>query len=122
MKLLVDMNLSPRWCETLQAGGHLAIHWSNVGRPSAPDTEIMPRAAAGDQVVLTPDLDLGAILAVTKGHKPSVIQLRANDVSPEAAGETVLTAIPQCEDELAGGALLTIDVARVRLSLLPLAT
>jgi predicted nuclease of predicted toxin-antitoxin system len=41
MKILVDMNLSPRWAELLANAGCTAIHWSTVGRGDAPDTEIM---------------------------------------------------------------------------------
>lgn len=122
MKLLIDMNLSPRWCETLEGAQVAAEHWSQIGRGNAPDCEIMAYANIHDYVILTHDLDFGAILAASRGRKPSVVQLRADDVSPEAAGETVLAAIRQCSEELADGALLTVDVARFRLSLLPLRT
>lgn len=122
VKLLIDMNLSPRWRETVQSAEIAVAHWSRIGRADAPDAEIMAYAAAHDHVILTHDLDFGAILAATHGRKPSVVQLRADDVSPEAAGETVLAAIHQCRDELTDGALLTVDVARFRLSLLPLRT
>ena len=44
-----------------------------AGRVDAPDSDIMAFAAAGEFVVLTHDLDFGAILAVTHGEKPSVI-------------------------------------------------
>jgi len=120
MRLLIDMNLSPRWCEAFEHTGVAAEHWSRVGHANASDIEIMAHAAAHDFIVLTHDLDFGAILAATKGEKPSVVQLRTGDVSPEAAAATVIAAIRQCEAELEVGALLTIDVARVRLSLLPL--
>lgn len=42
-----------------------------AGRVDAPDSEIMAFAAAGEFVVLTHDLDFGAILAVTHGEKPA---------------------------------------------------
>lgn len=31
MKLLIDMNLSPKWAGFLAAAGHDAVHWSSVG-------------------------------------------------------------------------------------------
>jgi predicted nuclease of predicted toxin-antitoxin system len=71
MKLLVDMNLSPRWIVALRGAGVEAEHWSEVGDPRAPDEKIMACAAAGGWVVLTHDLDFGAILAATRGDKPS---------------------------------------------------
>ena len=119
MKLLVDMNLSPRWVSLL-AGSVEAAHWSTVGAPNAPDTEIMGYALAHDLVVLTHDLDFSAILAATQGEKPSVVQLRATDVSPEAIGRQVILALRQLEAELDEGALVTIDPERTRMRVLPL--
>lgn len=120
MKLLIDMNLSPRWVGVLRAAGFEAMHWSEVGPLDAPDAQIMSFARNGDFVVLTHDLDFGAILAVTKGAKPSVVQLRADDVSPEAAGAVVIAALRTASTELELGALLTVDAGRARVSLLPL--
>jgi predicted nuclease of predicted toxin-antitoxin system len=40
MRILVDMNLTPRWVPYLNNAGHSAIHWSSIGRISAPDREI----------------------------------------------------------------------------------
>lgn len=120
MKLLVDMNLSPRWVELLAGAGHDAVHWSIIGDPGAPDTAIMQYARDNDRVVLTQDLDFGAILAVTAGHKPSVIQLRAENLSPEAIGKPVVISLRQMEAELISGALLTVEPGRTRVKLLTL--
>ena len=57
MKLLVDMNLSPRWVGVLVTSGIEATHWSTLGANNAPDSEIMAYARANDYVVLTHDLD-----------------------------------------------------------------
>ena len=46
MKLLIDMNLSPLWVQFLADSGFDSIHWSEIGQPSAPDTEIMDHASA----------------------------------------------------------------------------
>lgn len=120
MKLLVDMNLSPRWVGVLLRSDIAAAHWSTLGAYNAPDPEIMAYARAHDYVVLTHDLDFGAILAATHGEKPSVVQIRAEDVSPEAIGIQVVSAFRQMALELEEGALLTIDSNRTRLRLLPL--
>ena len=77
MKLLVDMNLSPRWKRFLADAGIEAAHWSDLGASNAPDAEIMAFAKAHDYVVLTHDLDFSAILAATHGEKPSVVQVRS---------------------------------------------
>ena len=120
MKLLVDMNLSPRWVSVLANAGFEAAHWSTLGAKNAPDSEIMAYAKATNSVVLTHDLDFGAMLAATHGEKPSVVQIRAEDVSPDAIGMQVIAALRQMASELEEGALLTIDPNRTRLRVLPL--
>lgn len=120
MKLLVDMNLSPRWADELRRHGYVAAHWSAFGPPDAADTVIMAYARLNDFVVLTHDLDFGAILAATNWERPSVVQLRADDNSPEAIGTIVLTALRQTELDLAAGALVTVEPARMRVRILPL--
>ena len=122
MKLLVDMNLSPRWVRVLSEAGIEAAHWSTLGANNAPDSEIMAYASHNDYVVLTHDLDFGAILAATHREKPSVIQIRAEDVRPEMTGKQIVIALRQMATELQEGALLTVDPKRTRLRLLPLRT
>ncbi|MFN0051417.1 MAG: DUF5615 family PIN-like protein [Planctomycetales bacterium] len=68
MKYLIDMNLSPRWCAVLQFEGWDSVHWSQIGRMSAPDHEIMQWALSNGRVVLTHDLDFGAMLAATQAN------------------------------------------------------
>jgi predicted nuclease of predicted toxin-antitoxin system len=77
------MNLSPRWVGMLSAASIEAAHWSKLGAHNAPDSEIMAFAAANNYIVLTHDLDFSAILAATQGEKPSVVQIRAEDVNPD---------------------------------------
>jgi predicted nuclease of predicted toxin-antitoxin system len=120
VKLLVDMNLSPRWVGRLSDAGIEAVHWSMIGATNAPDRQIMAFAKANGYVVLTHDLDFSAILAATQGDKPSVVQIRADDVSPDVIGGPVIDALRQMTTELGEGALLTIDPNRTRMRLLPL--
>lgn len=120
MKLIIDMNLSPRWVSVLADVGIEAAHWSTLGAKNAPDSEIMAYASANNYVVLTHDLDFSTILAASHGEKPSVVQIRAEDVSPDVIGKPVIAALRQMADELEEGALLTIDPARTRLRVLPL--
>jgi predicted nuclease of predicted toxin-antitoxin system len=120
MKLLVDMNLSPRWIDVLADAGIEAEHWSRIGPANAPDADLFAYAAREGAVIFTHDLDFGAILAATGARGPSVVQLRGNDLDPASAGASVLAAFRQCEQELMAGALLTVDAARFRVTLLPL--
>lgn len=120
MRLLVDMNLSPRRINRLADAGIEGVHWYKVGLPVASDTEIMAYARADDYVVLTHDLDFSAILAATAGDRPSVVPIRSEDVSPEGIGAAVIDALRQAEADLARGAPISVDPRRRRLRMLPL--
>jgi len=120
MKLLLDMNLSPKWVDFLHKEGWETSHWSQIGRANASDAEIMFYAASTNSIVITHDLDFGAILAVTHGNKPSVIQVRAEDVTVEGIGGRLLAALHYLESELDRGALVTLEVDRIRFRLLPI--
>ncbi len=122
MKLLVDMNLSPKWVDLFRDSGWEAVHWSAVGQATARDSQIMAYAAANQYVVVTHDLDFSAILAVTHGKKPSVVQIRCEDVSAEIIGKQTVAALRHLQADLEAGALLTIEPDRTRLRSLPLRT
>ena len=114
------MNLSPFWVDRLNAAGLPAVHWSSIRRMNAADVEIMAYVATYDYVVLTHDLDFSAILAATQGTKPSVVQIRSDNLGPAVIGESLFAALHQMTPELVAGALLTVDLGRTRLHLLPL--
>ncbi len=120
MKILVDMNLSPAWCDLLRRQGWESVHWSNIGAPNAPDFEIMRWALANAFVVFTHDLDFTHILAMTRATGPSVIQVRTMDVLPDSLGPKLISILRQVEIALKAGALVTVDDARSRLRVLPL--
>jgi predicted nuclease of predicted toxin-antitoxin system len=120
MKILIDMNLSPRWQKFLMEAGVQAAHWSELGAGDASDLDIMAYAAAHDYVVLTHDLDFAAILAATHGKKPSVVQIRAEQLAPDLIGPHIVSALRQLAVELDYGALVTVEPKRTRMRVLPL--
>lgn len=71
-------------------------------------------------VVVTHDLDFGAILTASRGEKPSVIQIRADDLRPETVGRRILAALRVAESEVEAGALVTVTPGKTRISVLPL--
>ena len=70
-------------------------------------------------MVLTNDLDFAAILAASHPKKPSVAQIRAEDLSPSAFGAQAVATLRQVQPESEAGALLTIEADRTRLRVLP---
>lgn len=120
LPLLVDMNLSPAWVDWLHARGCSAVHWSSVGNPCASDRIVLAWAAEHGHVLFTHDLDFGAILASSGLKAPSVLQVRARDVTPEGIGASVLKALGDYESQLGRGALVAVDEESMRVRLLPL--
>lgn len=120
MKLLLDMNLPPAWCEVLRAAGHDVEHWSTVGDHRATDAAIMQFAQTKGFVVVTHDLDSGALLAATRARSPSVVLLRTSNVMASSTEALILTAIRACASDLASGAIVTVDEAGQRVRALPL--
>jgi predicted nuclease of predicted toxin-antitoxin system len=106
--------------ETLGASGFEAVHWSSVGDPRAADSELLEYARDEGYVVFTNDLDFGAILAASAAPSPSVIQVRATDLTPEALGPLVESALGLYREWLERGALITVEAARLRARILPL--
>ena len=120
MKILIDMNLSPLWVRFLVTHGIEAVHWSSIGEVSAPDSLNLYYAASNGFVIFTHDLDFGMLLAARKSRGPSVIQVRTQDVLPSAIGVVVLRAIEASREHLEAGAIVTVDLARNRIRLLPI--
>ena len=120
MKILVDMNLSPRWADFLTGNGIEAVHWSSIGFPNAPDTEIVAYAQAHNFVVLTNDLDFGFFLAISQSNTPSIIQIRTGALGPGRIGGRVIGALKTLSADIEEGALVTVDPRKVRVRLLPI--
>lgn len=120
MKVLVDVNLSPAWTGVL-ADHHIeAVHWTSVGDPRAADAELMRYAKDNGYVVFTHDLDFGTSLALTRARGPSVVQVRTQNVLPEAIGEMVVRVLTEQAAALESGALVTVDERAARVRVLPI--
>jgi predicted nuclease of predicted toxin-antitoxin system len=120
MKLIVDVNLPPKWVEFLATRGIEAVHWSQVGDLRATDATIMTWARDGGYVVLTSDLDFSAMLATSGAAGPSVLQVRTQDVFPESLGAQVVRVLLEQSDALESGAIVTIDEIAARVRILPI--
>jgi predicted nuclease of predicted toxin-antitoxin system len=120
MKILIDMNLSPGWVQEFKLHKIEAVHWSEVGAFDAPDTIIMDWARENDHVVFTHDLDFGTALALTKAEKPSVIQVRTQNVTISYLSNMIITTIENHIELMKKGALLVVEEDKNRIRILPL--
>jgi len=69
---------------------------------------------------VTVGMIVGQIMAATGGRKPSVVQIRSDQLSRAVIGAHIVAPLEQLASELAQGALLTVEPGRTRVSLLPL--
>lgn len=120
MNVVIDMNLSPEW-ERIFSNYCEIKHWSRIGDPDTPDELILQWAKEGRHVILTNDLDFGAILAATHLDSPSVFQIRSMCLDPGIIGAAVLACFKQFEQDLKSGALISYDLQNARVRRLPIA-
>jgi len=120
VKILLDACLSPDWVFLFREHSIQAIHWSSIGSCIAKDVEIFRYAGENGYVLFTHDLDFGALLAQSGSCRPSVIQARAQDISPDSIGESICNIIRQFEAELLNGALITLLPDRTKVRILPI--
>ena len=120
MKILIDMNLPPRLAKLLSDRHIESSHWYHIGAPDASDTELIAYAQSKGYIILSRDLDFSAILSATHGQRPSVVQIRGMDCGPEQIVVLLYDALIQHAEELERGAIMTIDMKKARMRLLPL--
>jgi len=120
MKILIDMNLSPAWVEEFATHGIKAVHWTSIGDFDAPDKVLMKYAKDNGYIVFTHDLDFGTALALTHAEKPSVIQVRTQDVTILHMKNMIINTLLEYAVLLEKGALIIIDEQKRRVRILPL--
>jgi predicted nuclease of predicted toxin-antitoxin system len=120
MKVIIDMCLPPLWVQFFEEAEIESKHWTQIGDPKAPDSEIFSWAQQNNYIVFTHDLDFGAILAATNANSPSVVQIRTQDVTPGIQSQRLIEAMKMHENYLLKGALLTIDEVKAKVRILPI--
>lgn len=106
--------------DCLNNHGITAVHWSEVGDPRAEDSVVMEWARSRGYVVFTHDLDFGSALALTQAEGPSVIQIRAQDVTPQHLEPAVVEVLKNNQSLIEAGCLVVLDEGRARVRILPL--
>jgi len=120
MNLLLNQGLPRSAAHLLSQSGHPAVHVGEIGLAAAEDIEILEHARREDQIIITLDADYHRYLATSGLSKPSVIRIRIEGLRAEPLCELIGQVLPHCADALAGGAMITVGPARVRVRKLPL--
>ena len=80
----------------------------------------MDWARKNDHIVFTHDLDFGTALALTRAEKPSVIQVRTQNVTVTHLSKMIIPILRDYVELMENGALLVIEEDKSRLRILPL--
>lgn len=120
MRLLADLHISPRTVQFLRQLGHDAIRVNEILPATAPDAAIVARAADDGRTILTQDLDFSALIVLTRKAAPSLISLRLSSSRIEHVNTVLQRILPELEEEVQQGVLVTVEDHRIRRRRLPL--
>ncbi|MCC6764081.1 MAG: DUF5615 family PIN-like protein [Deltaproteobacteria bacterium] len=120
MKFLADLNIAPRTVLALRQQGFDIVRLDEVKLAHATDEAIVAYARAHGHVVVTQDLDFSAIVALSGLSAPSILSLRLGSAKADAVTERLSTILPNIQNDLANGAIVTVD-DRIRIRSLPIA-
>ena len=112
MRLLADLHIAPRTVEYLKSLGHDVVRVSEVLPPTSSDHEIIACAAR----------NFSAEISVSGQTYPSVILLRLSISRIESVNRVLSNVLPELEEDVENGALVTIEDHRVRRRRLPLSS
>ena len=119
MRFLADMGLARSTVSFLQTRGHDATHLRDEGLQRLDDERIVEKALSERRVILTHDLDFSRIVALSRGHLPSVITFRLTDMRPTNVNRYLNEVLERFAQQLEEGALISITEQGIRVRSLP---
>jgi predicted nuclease of predicted toxin-antitoxin system len=122
MKLLLDQGLPRSAVSLLREVGIDAVHVEEIGCSTADDAAILQKGREEGRIVVTLDADFLALLALSGATAPSVIRIRLEGLYGRKAADLIRTVLADCSEELAKGAVVTVQPGRMRIRHLPLLT
>ena len=87
---------------------------------SAPDRVVVECAIARAEMIVTCDLDYPEIIALAHAPSPSLIVFRLHDETPENINRLLDRFLPELQESLVQGAIVTVEEDRVRVRPLPI--
>ncbi len=120
MRFLVDNALSPKLAEGLRQAGHDAVHLREIGRQSAPDSEVLARAIDEARIIISSDMDFGDLLAARELARPSVILFRRVERVTNSRLALLLKNLAAISVDLERGSIVILESSRMRIRSLPI--
>jgi predicted nuclease of predicted toxin-antitoxin system len=96
------------------------VRVSEVMDKTTRDLELLEYARRRGMVIITQDLDFSMLLAVKGYEGPSLINLRFDEAKPEQVASRIVDTVAELEEELAKGAVVTVDENSARYRHLPI--
>jgi len=110
----------PRTVEFLRQRGHDAVHVRDLAMQRASDRLIAEQARSDERILLTFDLDFGAILALGVVDRPSAVIFRLADERADSVNRRLEAVISEQAGAIQSGALILVEDARYRIRSLPI--
>ena len=120
IRFLANMNISPKSVDALRRQGWDILRVSELLPVNASDQEILDLDRQEGRVVVTQDLDFSTLLALGGYNRPGLITLRLSVSDPDAVTEKLQEVVPQFEESLQEGSVVTIEDVAVRVRKLPI--
>ena len=120
LAFLANMNISPLTVEELRKLGWDIVRIPEVMDRKSKDADILGYARNHNKIVITQDLDFSMILAIGGYSKPSLINLRLENASPDFVTSRIIDVVSVMERELKQGVVVTIDETSARYRDLPI--
>jgi predicted nuclease of predicted toxin-antitoxin system len=117
--LLLDAGLPRGAAADLRLLGWDVAHVADVGLAAASDAEILVAASRQGRTVVTLDHDFAHLLFLDRATRPSVILVRIEGLDRPAAAALLRVLLPQIEEDLRTGAVVSVDRSGARVRLLP---
>jgi predicted nuclease of predicted toxin-antitoxin system len=116
MRLLVDEDMPRSTAPALRAAGFDAVDVRDVGLRAHPDLEIFAHAQATSRAIVTADVGFANVLTFPLGSHFGIIVMRVpNIISTGTVNSTLLNALRVLAAEDMIGALMIVELDRVRL-------
>lgn len=119
MRFLADMGISLDVVHGLRPI-HDAKHLREDALQRLPDEQILAKAIRENRIVLTHDLDMGELLALSGASSPSIVTFRLSDMTPPSVLRHLQEAIRRFGTALEKGAAVTINDRTIRCHELPI--
>jgi predicted nuclease of predicted toxin-antitoxin system len=87
---------------------------------TAQDEHIVARAGAEGRSILTQDLYVSAVIALSGNRFPSLISLRLSSSRIGFVNAVLQKVLPAIEEDVMAGSIVTVEDARVRRRSLPI--